>query len=258
MNIKTKKAYPLYNCFEREKDYIKSKRLSFIMLLFVFAVLIIFNINFIVQEIVEVTKAEFLQENIENTEYIKINNQEKRRLLADYSEFIIYNGYKEEKKEEVVKKEVKKEEVKKVEKIKPVKQFKKVEKKEVKKANPQKKSENVNVEKKSTKATAGSQINQIKDMKNEAASNIVYMMERYKKYPKQARRLSAEGITNITFSIEKNGVVTGAEITKSSGYSVLDNAALKAAQKIVGLNAVNNSNYNEYLKVTVPVDFYLK
>lgn len=52
--------------------------------------------------------------------------------------------------------------------------------------------------------------------------------------------------------------VQGAEITKSSGYTVLDNAALKAAQKIVGLNAVNNNSYNEYLKVTVPVDFYLK
>lgn len=241
MNIKAKKAYPIHNYFEREKEYIKSKRISFFMLIILFLVLFILNISFVSQKVLEVAKAEFLKESIETTEYIKINNQEKRRLLVDYSEFIIYNGYKEEKKEkEETKQETRKEK----------------DKKEVKKIKP--KNENVKVAKSSQKAVAGSEVSKIKDMKNEAAANIVYMMERYKEYPKQARRLNAEGITNITFSIEKNGVVQGAEITKSSGYTVLDNAALKAAQKIVGLNAVNNNSYNEYLKVTVPVDFYLK
>lgn len=240
MNIKAKKAYPIHNYFEREKEYIKSKRISFFMLIILFLVLVVINISFVSQKVLEVAKAEFLEESIETTEYIKINNQEKRRLLADYSEFIIYNGYKEIKKKEETKQETRKEK----------------DKKEVKKIKP--KDENVKVAKSSQKAVAGSEVSKIKDMKNEAAANIVYMMERYKEYPKQARRLNAEGITNITFSIEKNGVVQGAEITKSSGYTVLDNAALKAAQKIVGLNAVNNNSYNEYLKVTVPVDFYLK
>lgn len=240
MNIKAKKAYPIHTYFEREKEYIKSKRISFFMLTILFLVLVVINISFVSQKVLEVAKAEFLEESIETTEYIKINNQEKRRLLADYSEFIIYNGYKEIKKKEETKQETRKEN----------------DKKEVKKIKP--KNENVKVAKSSQKAVAGSEVSKIKDMKNEAAANIVYMMERYKEYPKQARRLNAEGITNITFSIEKNGVVQGAEITKSSGYTVLDNAALKAAQKIVGLNAVNNNSYNEYLKVTVPVDFYLK
>lgn len=240
MNIKAKKAYPIHNYFEREKEYIKSKRISFFMLTILFLVLVVINISFVSQKVLEVAKAEFLKESIETTEYIKINNQEKRRLLADYSEFIIYNGYKEIKKKEETKQETRKEK----------------DKKEVKKIKP--KDENVKVAKSSQKAVAGSEVSKIKDMKNEAAANIVYMMERYKEYPKQARRLNAEGITNITFSIEKNGVVQGAEITKSSGYTVLDNAALKAAQKIVGLNAVNDNSYNEYLKVTVPVDFYLK
>lgn len=240
MNIKAKKAYPIHNYFEREKEYIKSKRISFFMLTILFLVLVVINISFVSQKVLEVAKAEFLEESIETTEYIKINNQEKRRLLADYSEFIIYNGYKKIKKKEETKQETRKEK----------------DKKEVKKIKP--KDENVKVAKSSQKAVAGSEVSKIKDMKNEAAANIVYMMERYKEYPKQARRLNAEGITNITFSIEKNGVVQGAEITKSSGYTVLDNAALKAAQKIVGLNAVNNNSYNEYLKVTVPVDFYLK
>lgn len=240
MNTKAKKAYPIHNYFEREKEYIKSRRISFSMLTILFLLLVIINVNFVSQNVLDIAKAEFIKESIENTEYIKITNHEKRRLLADYSEFIIYNGYKEIKEKEETKQETRKEN----------------DKKEVKKIKP--KNENVKTAKSSQKAVAGSETSKIKDMKNEAASNIVYMMERYKKYPKQARRLNAEGITNITFSIEKNGVVKGAEITKSSGYTVLDNAALKAAEKIVGLNAVSDSNYNEYLKVTVPVDFYLK
>lgn len=243
MNVKTKKAYPIYSYFEREKDYIISQKISFFMLLFMFIILILLNMKFIYKEVTEVAKAEFLLESVETTKYLEIENNNKRRLLADYSEFIIYNGYKEEKKQEVKKQEIKK--------IKPLKQ---VEKKEV--IKPQ--NESVKVEKVLQNIVAGSQISKMQDMKNEAAANIVYMMERYKKYPKQARRLNAEGITDITFSIEKNGVVKSAEVTKSSGYTVLDNAALKAAEKIVGLNAVNNSTYNEYLKVTVPVDFYLK
>ena len=90
MNIKAKKAYPIHNYFEREKEYIKSKRISFFMLTILFLVLVVINISFVSQKVLEVAKAEFLKESIETTEYIKINNQEKRRLLADYSEFIIY------------------------------------------------------------------------------------------------------------------------------------------------------------------------
>lgn len=242
MNIKAKKAYPLYNYFEREKDYVKSRKISFFIVMIILLLIFMLNLQFISHKIIDITKAEFLQESIENTEYIDIKNKERVMLLADYSEFIIYNGYKEEKKQE--------------EKRQDKKQLNNIKKDDKKALKP--KNENVNVAKTSQKAVAGSEVSKVNDIKNEAAANIVYMMERYKKYPKQARRLSAEGITNITFSIEKNGVVKSAEITKSSGYTVLDNAALKAAQKIVGLNAVNNQSYNEYLKVTVPVDFYLK
>lgn len=241
MNIKAKRAYPIYNYFEREKEYIKSRRISFFMLIIIFIVFFLLNLNLLSQKVLEITKAEFIQESIETNKFIQTKNIKKRRLLTDYSEFIIYQGYKEEKKQEVEKESL---------------IHKKVEKKKVKKIKPN--NENVKAVKSSQKSTAGSEVSKIKEMKNEAAANIVYMMERYKKYPKQARRLNAEGITNITFSIEKNGVVKSAEITKSSGYTVLDNAALKAAQKIVGVNAINNNSYNEYLKVTVPVDFYLK
>ncbi len=98
MNVKTKKAYPIYSYFEREKDYIISQKILFFMLLFMFIILILLNMKFIYKEVIEVAKAEFLLESVETTKYLEIENNNKRRLLADYSEFIIYNGYKEEKK----------------------------------------------------------------------------------------------------------------------------------------------------------------
>lgn len=82
-------------------------------------------------------------------------------------------------------------------------------------------------------------------------------MERYKKYPKQARRINAEGITKVTFSINSAGIVANVNITDSSGYSILDNVALQAAEKIIGSKVVTDESYNNLLQVTVPVDFYL-
>ena len=47
MNIKAKKAYPIHTYFEREKEYIKSKRISFFMLIILFLVLVVINISFV-------------------------------------------------------------------------------------------------------------------------------------------------------------------------------------------------------------------
>ena len=82
MNIKAKKAYPIHNYFEREKEYIKSKRISFFMLTILFLVLVVINISFVSQKVLEVAKAEFLKESIETTEYIKINNQENLQISS--------------------------------------------------------------------------------------------------------------------------------------------------------------------------------
>ena len=82
-------------------------------------------------------------------------------------------------------------------------------------------------------------------------------MERYKKYPKQARRVGAEGISKVTFSLDTNGVVAGIRLSLTSGNKILDNAALKAAEKIIGYKAVVDNSYGKLLEVTVPVDFYL-
>lgn len=246
---KAKRIYTAYNYYEREKLYKKSSFISLLIMAFIIMTALIMHIIINMAEVVEIprtysdTEKEEIKEVYKNYE---IKNS--RKILADYSDFIIYSAPA-----------VKKEEVKKEEKVEK-KEVKKADKKAVKK--PLQKAQNkqktsLDTAKTVEKEVAGSAASNSAALKNEIAANIVYQMERYKKYPKQARRISAEGIAKVTFSVNAAGVVSSADISDSSGYSILDNAALKAAEKIIGSKVVNNESYNNLLQVTVPVDFYL-
>lgn len=246
---KAKRIYTAYNYYEREKLYKKSSFISLLIMAFIIITAFIVYIIINMADVVEIPRAYSYTEKEEIKEDYKNNEiKNSRKILADYSDFIIYSAPA-----------VKKEEVKKEEKVEK-KEVKKADKKAVKK--PLQKAQNkqktsLDTAKTVEKEVAGSAVSNSAALKNEIAVNIVYQMERYKKYPKQARRISAEGIAKVTFSVNAAGVVSSADISDSSGYSILDNAALQAAEKIIGSKVVNNESYNNLLQVTVPVDFYL-
>lgn len=246
---KAKKNYAVYNYYEREMLYKKSSFISLLIMVFIITAAFILHIIISMAKVVEIPRAYTYAEKEEVKEVYKNKEiKNSRKILADYSDFIIYSA-------PAVKKEaIKKEE--KVEKKEVVIPEKKVEKKPVKKTQNKQKPA-INTVKQVQKETAGSTISNNAALKNEIAAKIVYQMERYKKYPKQARRISAEGIAKVTFSVNAAGIVASADISDSSGYSILDNAALQAAEKIVGSKVVTNDSYNNLLQVTVPVDFYL-
>lgn len=238
---KAKRIYTAYNFYEREKLYKKSSHISLSIMAFILLSVFIMHIIINMIDIIEMPKAytNAEQEDVKDV-YIKKDIKNSRKILADYSNFIIYSAPA-----------VKKEEIKKEEKIN-----KKVEKKPIKKIRKEQ-NPAINSSKTVKKETAGSAVSNSSELKNEIAAKIVYQMERYKKYPKQARRISAEGIAKVTFSVNAAGIVASADISYSSGYAVLDNAALQAAEKIVGSKVVTNETYNDLLQVTVPVNFYL-
>lgn len=247
---KAKRIYTAYNYYERERLYKKSSFISLSIIAFIIMTAFIMHIIMNMAEVVEIPKAYTYEEKQEKVKEVYKNYEIKnsRKILADYSDFVIYSAPA-----------VKKEEIKKEEKVEK-KEVKKADKKAVKK--PLQKAQNkqktsLDTAKTVEKEVAGSAASSSAALKNEIAANIVYQMERYKKYPKQARRISAEGIAKVTFSVNAAGVVSSADISDSSGYSILDNAALQAAEKIIGSKVVNNESYNNLLQVTVPVDFYL-
>lgn len=246
---KAKRIYTAYNYYEREKLYKKSSFISLLIIAFVIITAFIVYIIINMADIVEIPKTYLYTEKEEIKEVYKNNEiKNSRQILADYSDFIIYSA------PAVKKEEVKKEE--KVEKTEVKKADKKAAKKPLQKAQNKQKT-SLDTAKTVQKEVAGGAVSNSAALKNEIAANIVYQMERYKKYPKQARRISAEGIAKVTFSVNAAGVVSSADISDSSGYYILDSAALQAAEKIIGSKVVNNESYNKLLQVTVPVDFYL-
>ena len=50
-------------------------------------------------------------------------------------------------------------------------------------------------------------------------------------YPESARRKGNEGTAHIKLSVDANGRVVSASVSRSSGFAVLDSSALKAAKR---------------------------
>ena len=62
--------------------------------------------------------------------------------------------------------------------------------------------------------------------------SIVLMISEAKTYPGNARRDRIEGETQIRFTLDRYGDVVSAEVAKSSGWPVLDRAALETVESI--------------------------
>lgn len=57
-------------------------------------------------------------------------------------------------------------------------------------------------------------------------------IERHKHYPTQAKRMIQEGDVGLSFLLNNHGVISDIKVTQSSGFSSLDNAALKAIKRV--------------------------
>ncbi len=90
-----------------------------------------------------------------------------------------------------------------------------------------------------------------------AIQEVVAAIERHKKYPKAARRAGYGGLVKLRIRLSPDGVVTRCSMEKSSGRNKLDEAALKAAEKILH-QKVTSVALPEELVVSVPVRFFLK
>ncbi len=177
----------------------------------------------------------------------------------------------------VKKKPAPKKPVKKVQKKKPVKKKKAVSKKPVKKAVPKKKVETPPQVEEAPQPPSSQPAAEAKAPEKAAApppppaapqkvsreqislavGDIALAIDRHKKYPKAARRAGYGGVVKLKVELTAAGVVTNCMLLESSGRRKLDDAALKAAQKIVG-KKVTSAMLKDGLVVTVPVRFFLK
>jgi len=81
-------------------------------------------------------------------------------------------------------------------------------------------------------------------------------LERFKRYPRQARRLRQEGVAQVRLSVAGDGRVLAARIETSSGHPLLDAEAQAVAERASPVPAPP-PQLGDPAQVIVPMEFYL-
>ena len=89
-------------------------------------------------------------------------------------------------------------------------------------------------------------------------SQVVGMLERNKRYPSDARNRHEQGVTQLTFSIDRQGRVVASRIVTSSGSSSLDKEALDLAQRAQPFPPPPPELAGAQISLTVPIRFNFK
>ena len=84
---------------------------------------------------------------------------------------------------------------------------------------------------------------------------VVAKLRRAKKYPSKARRKNLSGIVQISFTIAKNGSVSGVQIARSSGHQILDQAALDMVRRASPMPKFPSDIRVAKMTLQVPVRF---
>jgi protein TonB len=88
-------------------------------------------------------------------------------------------------------------------------------------------------------------------------ATLMAWLNRYKKYPTQARRDRVQGVAVVRFTINPDGAVVSSAIARSSGHAVLDEAALDVFTRANPVPAIPESISRGPLTLTVPIEFSL-
>ena len=86
--------------------------------------------------------------------------------------------------------------------------------------------------------------------------NYEYIKRRvrqYLVYSPQAKRMGIQGMVTVSFTIQQDGRVRDVAVSKSSGYSLLDESALEAVRSAAPFAAPPES-----ARVIMPVQFSLR
>lgn len=141
--------------------------------------------------------------------------------------------------QKVVKKDIKKPKEKKKPKKEPVKEV--VQKEEVIKDT----------------ITTQDSLNQVKaaEIENQYLGKIQQTIEKYKVYPKVAKRLKHEGKVEISFDILKDGKIVNIQIVKNSKYKSLDKATIELLTKIGFFDAIPNELEKVVWNISLPINY---
>ena len=82
-------------------------------------------------------------------------------------------------------------------------------------------------------------------------------LTRFRVYPDEAKKEKQEGVAMIGFTLARDGTVLKAWLVKSSGYPLLDQAALKMMHDASPVPKVPDRYQGETLTLTIPENFHM-
>jgi periplasmic protein TonB len=83
-------------------------------------------------------------------------------------------------------------------------------------------------------------------------------LERYRRYPESARKLGLKGSPTVRFFLDREGQVTLAEVTESSGSPILDQEALATVRRASPWPVPPSDVPDRYLENFVRIEFRIK
>ncbi|HLH97982.1 MAG TPA: energy transducer TonB [Xanthobacteraceae bacterium] len=89
-------------------------------------------------------------------------------------------------------------------------------------------------------------------------SEIVGILERNKRYPTEARARGEQGVTQLAFSIDRQGQVLESRIVSSSGSAALDQEALALLQRSQPFPIPPPELAGAVIKIAVPIRFNIR
>jgi len=87
---------------------------------------------------------------------------------------------------------------------------------------------------------------------------LVAWLEKYKQYPRRAKRLRIEGEGMLRIVIDRSGQTLKVSLAEPTGNRLLDKAALKMAQRANPFPAMPDNDPRRELEFIVPVAFVLR
>jgi protein TonB len=89
-------------------------------------------------------------------------------------------------------------------------------------------------------------------------SALFARLERYKRYPPEAKARGEQGVAQLAFSIDRRGGVHGARILRSSGSALLDRATLQLIERAQPLPAPPPGMTGTRIAIVVPIRYHIR
>ncbi|CAD2226270.1 TonB family protein [Pseudoalteromonas sp. 3J6] len=94
--------------------------------------------------------------------------------------------------------------------------------------------------------------------KKNYAATLLTWLEKHKEYPRMARSRRQQGTVIVYFIVDRDGIIITSRIEQTSGYSALDDEALKMLARAQPLPGIPNDIEGNSLELVVPVEFFIR